>query len=152
MSKKNKSTLIRLVAMALVLVLALPMSANAAVADPIQPMVSDYLISYSGKINALGGGKIRVFFSVTAKRDMANIGALNIHIYESTDNSNWTWIKAFNYNSTSGMMTTNDWYHEGTVTHQVTAGRYYRAYISIYVGQGNDGDSRFFYTASKLAT
>ena len=77
---------------------------------------------------------------------------MNIHIYESTDNSNWTWIKCFNYSSTSGMMITNDWFHSGSVEHKVTPGRYYRAYIGIYVGPNGTDESRFYYTSSKRAT
>lgn len=152
MNKENKMAVIRLVALILTFALVLPIGANAAMVAPIQPRASYYLDSYSAYIYPAGDGKIQVWFTVTGTDTMEDIGCLTIQIYESSDNSNWSWVKAFNYTNHEGMMATNKWYHSGHVDYQGTTGKYYRAYVTIYAGENGDGDSRYFYTSSKLAT
>lgn len=152
MYRKYKSTAIRFVALVLIFVLTLPMVANAAVVTPVQPCASDYLTSYNGYVYPAGNGQLQIWFTVTGSGTMDDIGCLTIQVYESSDNSTWQWVKAFNYSNHAGMMTTDDWFHSGHVDYQGTAGKYYRAYITIYAGKNGAGDSRYFYTSSKLAT
>jgi hypothetical protein len=152
MIKKNSFAFIRFAALVLVFALTLPMGANAAVQTPVQPRASYYLDSYNGYVYPAGNGKIQVWFTVTGTDTMDDIGCLTIQIYESSDNSNWRWVKAFDYTNHEDMMTTNDFFHTGHVDYQGTAGKYYRAYLTIYAGENGDGDSRYFYTSSKLAT
>lgn len=152
MNRNKNMKLIRLVAMMLALALVLPMGVSAAVVEPVQPCASYYLDSYNAYIYPAGSGKIQVWFTVTGMDYMDTIGALTIRIYESTDNSNWTWVKSFTHESTAGMLDYNDYYHSGHVDYQGVAGRYYKAYVSIWAGKDGDGDTRYFYTSSKLAT
>ena len=144
--------MIRLVAVILVMALTLPMSVGAAVTETVQPRASLYLESYNAYIYAAGSGKIQVWFTVTGTDYMDEIGALTIRIYESTNNSTWTWKKSFTHESTSGMLDYNDYYHSGHVDYQGVAGRYYRAYVCVWAGENGDGDTRYFYTSSKRAT
>lgn len=44
---------------------------------------------------------IRVNYSITGTGVMAHIGCLTLHIYESTDQTNWTRVKSFFNTSTS---------------------------------------------------
>lgn len=152
MYTKSKQSVIRLMALVLVFALVLPVSAQAATAPVVQPRASDYLDSYNGYVYAAGNGKLQIWFSVTAKDTMDDIGCLTIQLYESSDNSTWRWIAAFNYSNHPNMMSTDKWYYSGHVERQVTPGKYYRAYITIYAGRNGAGDSRYFYTSSKLAT
>lgn len=151
--KRNKiSAMIRLVAVVLVITLTVPMSVGAAVAETVQPRASAYLNSYNAYIYAAGSGKIQVWLTVKGTDYMDEIGTLTIRIYESTDNSTWTWKKSFTHESTSGMLGYNDYYHSGHVDYQGVAGRYYRAYVCVWAGENGDGDTRYFYTTSKKAT
>lgn len=144
--------LIRLVAMLLACVLVLPIGVKAAVVEPVQPCASYYLDSYNAYIYPAGNGKIQVYFSVFGVNYMDTLGALTIKIYESTNNSSWTWVKSFTNDTTPSMVGYNDYYHSGHVDYQGVAGRYYKAYVCIWAGQGNAGDTRYFYTSSKKAT
>lgn len=146
MYKKKNTIIIRLVAMLLAVILVLPLGITSAKAQQIQPRASDYLNSYNAYIYAPGSGFIQVWFTVTGNDYMDTIGALSIKIYESTDNVNWSWVKTYNYDSTPGMLDYNDYYHSGHVDYQGVAGRYYKAYVCIWAGEGDGGDSRYFYT------
>lgn len=152
MNIKKKSTIIRVVAMLLVMALALPMGAQAAVAETVQPLASDYLNSYNAYVYPAGNGKIQVWFTVKGTGTLEALGALTIQIHESTDNSNWKLVKAFSHKYNTGMMGYDDFYHSGHVDYQGVAGRYYRAYVCIWGGGLTVGDTRYFYTSSKKAT
>lgn len=83
---------------------------------------------------------------------MDEIGALEIQLYESKDNENWTWVKTFDYTDYSSMLGYNNYYHDGYVEYNGTIGRYYKAYVCIWAGKDGDGDTRYFWTPSEKAT
>ncbi len=150
-SKKNLA-IIRIVALLLVVALTLPVGAQAAVAETVQPLASQYLQSYNAYVYPAGNGKIQVWFTVKGTAILEALGALTIQIHESTDNSNWTLVKAFSHKYNTDMMGYDDFYHSGHVDYQGVAGRYYRAYVCIWGGGLTVGDTRYFYTSSKKAT
>lgn len=152
MYNKKRSVFVRLVAVILLIALVAPVGASAAVNETVQPNASSYLSSYNAYVYAAGSGKIKVYFNVQGTGTIDELGVLFIKIYESTDNSTWTWKKTFSHDSTSGMLCYNDNYHSGSVSYSGTAGRYYRAYVCVWGGDGGSGDTRYFYTASKKAT
>ncbi|MBO5953535.1 MAG: hypothetical protein J6Q53_05400 [Oscillospiraceae bacterium] len=152
MNMRNRFKIFRLVAIVMVLVLAMPMSVSAAVIEPVQPCASYYLDSYNAFVYPAGSGKVQVWFSVTGVNYMDELGALTIQLYESTDNSTWEWVDAYTHDRTSGMLSYDDIYHSGHVEYQGVAGRYYKAYVCIWGGKDGDGDTRYFWTSTKLAT
>ncbi|MBQ9167327.1 MAG: hypothetical protein IJX67_02825 [Oscillospiraceae bacterium] len=152
MYKRKNSALIRLVAMSMVIALTLPMGVSAAAVETVQPRASSYLNSYNAYVYPAGSGKVQVWFSVTGTNYMDTLGALTIRIYESTDNSTWTWVKSFSNGNYPSMLGYDDFYHSGHVDYQGVAGRYYKAYVCIWAGKDGAGDTRYFYTSSKIAT
>lgn len=141
----------RLIALLLIIVLALPMGTNAATGNTVQPCASDYLCSYNAYIYPAANGKIQAWFTVTGYGYLDTIGALTIQIYQSTDNVNWTWYKSFAHENNPQMLSYNDNYHSGYVECQGVPGRYYKAYVCIWGGKNGDGDTRYFYTSAKKA-
>lgn len=139
------SSITRIIAFLLVVVLIVPMGASAAV----QPRASDYLSAYNAYVYLPGDGEVRVYFNVRGTHTLDELGALSIKIYESTDGTNWTWKKTFTHDSTSGMLGYNDFYHSGYVSYNGIAGRYYKAYVCIWGGKDGQGDTRYFYTSAK---
>lgn len=152
MNSKKKFAVVRFTAVLLVMVLFLSVASLPAAAVTVQPRASDYLDSYSAYIYPAGGGKIQVWFTVTGTRTQEALGALTIQVYESRNNSDWTLVKAYSHNNNPDMMGYDKIYHSGHVDYQGVAGRYYRAYVSIWGGGLTVGDNRYFYTSSKLAT
>lgn len=149
MYNQKRSVSIRTLAILLVLVLVVPMSAAAVV----QPRASAYLSSYNAYVYLPGDGEVRVYFNVEGTRTMDEIGALTIKIYEcSTNSSNlddWTWKKTFKHDTTSGMLGYDDFYHSGYVSYDGTAGKYYKAYVCVWAGIDGAGDTRYFWTSAK---
>ena len=152
MYRNKYAALLSVIAVVLVLSFVMPISSYAAVPDTVEPLASDYLVSYTSYIGPVGGGKVQVWFRVTGKGYMADIGALSVMLYESTDNVNWTRVKSFLYEDYSNMLSHNDSHHMSYVEYQGVAGRYYKAYVGIWVGDETTGDSRYMWTTVKQAT
>lgn len=148
----SKNTyLVRLISVLLVIILLVP---TAALADSVEqlPRASYYLDSYNTYTYNAALGKIQIYFDVTGVNYMDEIGALTIQLYESTDNVNWTWVKTYKYNTSSGMLGYNKIYHSGHVDYQGTIGRYYKAYVCIWAGKNGEGDTRYLWTNIDKAT
>lgn len=152
MSKKKRSRIIYALSIILILAMLLPLGAQAAVVDPVQPYASSYLDSYIAYVYSAGSGLVQVYFEVHGTAYMDELGCLSVSIYESTDNVNWTWKKTFTHDSTSGMLGYNKFYHSGHVDYQGVVGRYYKAYVCIWGGDNGAGDTRYFWTSVKKAT
>lgn len=152
MYKKKNSAILRLVAILLVVTLTLPVTVSAASVETVQPRASYYLDSYNAYVYPAGSGKVQVWFSVIGVDYLDELGALTIKIYESTDNSNWTWVKSFSNFNYPEMLGYDHFYHSGHVEYQGVAGRYYKAYVCIWGGRDGDGDTRYFWTSAKKAT
>lgn len=149
MYNKTRSVIIRLVAIMLVLALVVP--ASAAAVEPVQPRASYYLSSYNSYVYPAGSGRVQVWFTVRGTNTMDEIGSLQIALYESRDNSTWTWVKTYTHNNYSSMLGRNDWIHEGHVDYQGIGGRYYKAYVCIWAGKDGGGDTRYFWTSARQA-
>lgn len=148
---KNKR-LTRLLAIVTLIIVISVFPFECFAADSSTTRASYYLDSYNTYPYNAALGKIRVYFDVTGIDYMDEIGTLNIQIYESTDNQNWTWVKTYRHDNTSGMLGYNKIYHSGYVEYPGTIGRYYKAYVCIWAGSDGNGDTRYLWTHSQKAT
>ena len=147
MKYKKINRAFRIAAFLLAIVMILPVGAMAA-----ETRSSLYLDSYSAYIYPAGWGKVQVWFEVDSINYMDEIGVLEIQLYESKDNLNWTWVKTFDYTDYSDMLVYNDFSHVGHIEYNGTIGRYYQAYVCVWAGKNGDGDTRYFWTSPKKAT
>ena len=147
MKYKKINRAFRIAAFLLAIVMILPVGAMATEARS-----SLYLDSYSAYIYPAGWGKVQVWFEVDSINYMDEIGVLEIQLYESKDNLNWTWVKTFDYTDHSGMLGYDDFSHTGHIAYNGTIGRYYKAYVCIWAGKNGAGDTRYFWTSAKKAT
>lgn len=147
--KKYKVT--RIVAFVLVLIFVSPLFVQVS-ANDIAPYASNYLDYYNTYLYNAAFGKIQVYFDVTGVVYMDEIGSLNIKIYESTDKENWTLVKTYKHNTTSGMLGANEVYYSSHVDYSGTIGRYYKAYVCLWAGKDGDGDTRYMWTNIIKAT
>ena len=147
MSHKKSSRVVRIVSLLLIITLILPVSVMAT-----EPRSSLYLHSYSAYIYPSGWGNVQVWFDVDGTGYMDEIGALNIKLYESTDNETWTWVDTFHYTDYPAMLGYDDFSHYGHVEYNGTIGRYYKAYVCVWAGKDGDGDTRYFWTPAEKAT
>lgn len=152
MFKQRHSHSARIIAVFLVLIFVIPIATVVASESEVTPRASYYLDSYNTYPYNAALGKIRIYFDVTGVDYMDEIGALNIKVYESTNNETWTLVKTFKHNTTSGMLGTNKIYYSNYVEYAGTIGRYYKAYVCIWAGKDGDGDTRYMWTQPKKAT
>ena len=149
MERKRSRSLVKLVALLLAVALCAPIGAKAAVPETVQPMASAYLMAYDAYICAMGAGKLEIWFTVTGTGTWADIGVLDIFLYESTDNVNWTWLKTFQFTDYDDetMLAHNTFCHMNHVDYEDgVPGRYYKAYVCIWAGPEDGGDTRYIWT------
>lgn len=146
MMQSKKSILIKLIAVVLVCSLVTPCTVSAAATDAIQPYASNYLTSYSAYVYVTNSGQVQVWFDVMGTGDMDEIGSLKIYLYESSDNKNWTIVKTFLHESTSGMLFEDDYYVSSHVSWSGgSTSKYYKAYVCVWAGKNGSGDTRYFW-------
>lgn len=151
MYKNKNAAILRVAAILLVVALVLPVNVNAAVTETVQPYASSYLSSYNAYVYPAGSGRVQVWFHVRGTNYMDELGTLTIKLYESKDNSTWTWVKSYTNDTSSSMLGYDDYYHEGYVSYQGIGGRYYKAYVCVWAGKNGAGDTRYFWTSSQQA-
>lgn len=137
----------RIVAFFLIVTMSFPVIVSA-----VEPRASDYLDSYQAYVYPAGSGEIQVWFSVTADDYMDDLGALWIEVYESSDNSTWTYKKTYRHTDYSYLLDQNDIFYSSHISYQGVKGRYYKAYVCIWAGKDGGGDTRYFWTSAKKAT
>lgn len=143
---KRKNHLIRFVVIILAISLLAPMAAHAATPEATMPRASDYLAEYTAYICAMGGGDLEIWFEVIGTGTWADIGAVTIYLYESTDNQNWYWVETFLYEDYDGMLEHNTYFCMNYVPYEGVPGRYYKAYVQVWAGPEDGGDGRYFWT------
>ena len=146
----KRSAYVRIIALLLALSLAAPCYASAAVIEPVQPMGSDYFDSYSAYVCAMGGGKIEIWFTVSATRSMDKLGALTIMLYESANQEEWTRVKTYTYENYPSMLVQGTILHTYGVPYYGIAGRYYKAHVFFYASKDGTSDSRGITTAVQM--
>lgn len=150
--KNHQRIVVKCVAMILVLALMAPIGVHAAEPEETMPRASDYLVAYTAYICAMGGGDLEIWFNVTGMGPQEYLGVLTIYLYESSDNVNWYWVETFLDTEHDTMLSTNDWEHIDHVDYPGIIGRYYKAYVQIWGGPADGGDTRYIWTAVERAT
>lgn len=152
MENKRIRTLMKLVAILLALSLCAPIGAQAAMPDTIEPRASAYLAAYTAYICAMGNGDLEIWFEVTGTDYWADIGVLTIYLYESTDNSNFYWVETFQCEDNEGMLWHDNYFCMDHVDYKGVPGRYYKAYVQIWAGPEDGGDTRYIWTEVERCT
>ena len=146
MYRKNSRFLVKIIAFILVVSLCAPIGAQAAMPETFAIQASDYLAEYTAYICAMGGGDLEIWFEVTGTDYWADIGVLTVSLYESTDNSNFYWVEAFDFTDYPNMLWHDDYFCVDHVDYEGVPGRYYKAYVQIWAGPEDGGDNRYIWT------
>ena len=152
--KNRKHTIwLKFVACILAMALMVPVSVSAAAPETVMPCASDYLMCYTAYVCAMGNGELEIWFEVTGTGTQEYLGVMSIFLYESTDNVNWYWVETFRHTENDQMLLTNVWEVVDCVEYnEAVPGRYYKAYVGIWGGPDDTGDSRYIWTPSERAT
>ena len=152
MERKKSHFLVKFIAIALVFSLCAPIGAQAAMPETVQPMASAYLMDYTAYICAMGNGDLQIWWEVTGTGTGADIGVLTVSLYESTDNTNFYWVKAFSFTNYPNMLWHDDYVCVDHVDYDGVPGRYYKAYVHIWAGPEDGGDGRYIWTPVERCT
>ena len=116
------------------LTLAIPVCATSA-----SPWASNYFTARSCYLWDVSSTGFQVWFEVTAKRTMTELGASIVTVQRSSDTVNWTPVKTY-YKSDYPQMTTTAGKvaYSGYVTFdEAESGYYYRANVEFYAKDNN---------------
>ena len=153
MERKRNRLFIKVIAALLAIILFTPVHAQAAMPEPVSPMASSYLSAYTAYICAMGNGELQIWFEVDGTRTQVYLGVMSIRLYESTDNENWYWVKSFFHEDYDTMLAQNTYFHMNYVPYyEGIPGRYYKAYVGIWGGPDDCGDSRYIRTPVEICT
>ena len=152
MDRRKSHFFVKLIAIALVISLCAPIGAQAAMPETVQPLASAYLWDYTAYICAMGDGDLEIWWEVCATRTLADVGVLTIYLYESTDNSNFYWVKTFAFTDYPHMLLHNDYFSMDCVSYEGVPGRYYKAYVQVWAGPEDGGDQRYIWTPVERCT
>lgn len=108
---------------------------------------SNYLDLYGIVLTPQRGEKIVITIDVDGVRSMTQIGATTIFLYESTNGTDFTRIKTYNYEDYPTMMGSGKHFCEDAVTYKGVAGRYYYAIGYCYAGDSTGHDEQSYTTS-----
>ena len=146
MERKKSHFLVKFIAILLVVSLCTPIGVQAAMPETSRPFASAYLTSYTAYICAMGNGDLEIWWEVCGTDYWADIGVLTIYLYESIDNSNFYWVESFIFTDHPNMLWHDDYFCMDCVTYEGVPGRYYKAYVQIWAGPEDGGDTRYIWT------
>lgn len=126
----------------------------SSVSFAIESKAAQYLSYYEVGITPLGNGKIRIWGQVHAKQIVDEIGVAVVDIYEGDDPEGSTWTHQYSsyYNLESTMAGTNCSLFEGYTNHYGTTGKYYKAYVTVFVEYNGVTEARSAWTLPVRAT
>lgn len=130
--KRTAKRIVKVAALLLSLVLALPLQSQAALPETMEPQASQYISSAYGEVIANGNGKVGITFDIETTVLMKKLGVQTIVLYESTDNYNYFPVRVYYSSDYSGMMGSNSNWHSYSLTYSGVARRYYRASFVFY--------------------
>jgi len=133
----------------LVLVCATVCAIPVSAAETALPRGSNYFGSTLAYLHKTSGKQFQIWIEVVAVGTMDKLGASEITLQRSSDNSNWTDVKTFTKSEYSNLVTSNDISHQAYVTYTGTSGYYYRAEVDFYAKKGT-GSAEVGYTTASI--
>ena len=112
---------------------------------------SQYISLYRSTLTPVGNGEIDILVDVSGCGYMAEIGATRIVVYESTDDVSFTRVATYESEDYENMIASGTIYFDTPITHEGVVGRYYKAIVYCYAGNGTTGDTRTYTTTSVRA-
>ncbi len=132
-----------------VMALCILCSMVASAETEIAPRGNSHIAAHSAFLYMATGNMLQVWFDVTANAMVIDrIGVMWIEIYRSSDQTNWTKMRTYEYTEYPDMMGYNKTFHAGHVTYgYATPGYYYKAYITFYAASSTGSGAVLRYTA-----
>lgn len=122
---------------------------NPVFAQETSMWESNYFGSRLAYLYPTSGTQFEIWIEVEAVRTMDKLGASEIILQKSSDNSTWTDIKTYSKTVYQNLVKDNAYHYETYVTYTGTSGYYYRAKVWFYAERGN-GTAEYSYTTESI--
>lgn len=132
----------------LILVLSMVL-VNPVFAQEISTWESNYFGSRLAYLHPTTGTSFRVWIEVEAVRTMDKLGASEITVQRSSNNSTWTDMKTYTKEDYPNLVDDDAFAYETYVTYTGSSGYYYRAKVWFYAERGN-GTAEYSYTTESI--
>ena len=134
----------------ILLVCVMMLGTTAFAAEPMEPRASDFFVGSSVYFWNTSGNNYQIWFDVTGKGTMAELGASKIQVQRSTDEVNWTTVRTYYKEDYSQMIDTNTTRHADCVSYTATSGYSYRAIVTLYAKNSSGGTGTMRETTALL--
>lgn len=126
-------------------VAVIPVSAE----ENLTPWGSSYFTSSLSYLHRTTGSQFQIWIEVVAVGQMDKLGASEIVVQRSSDNSNWTDMKTYTKEAYTNLVADNAFTYKAYVTYTGTTGYYYRAKVEFYAKKGT-GYAEYSYTTDSI--
>ena len=116
----------------ILLVCVMMFTTTAFAAETVDPRASMFFSASSVYFWNTSGNNYQIWFDVTSKGTMTELGASEIQVQRSTDERNWTTVRTYYKENYSQMTDTNTTRHADCVSYTATSGYSYRAIVTLY--------------------
>ena len=116
----------------ILLVCVMMFTTTAFAAETVEPRGSNFFVGSSVYFWNTSGRNYEIWFDVTAKGTMTELGASEIVVQRSTDEQNWTTVRTYYMEDYSQMTDTGVARHVDCVPFTATNGYSYRAIVYLY--------------------
>ena len=123
----------------ILLVCVMMFTTTAFAAEVAEPRASDYFVGSSVYFWHTSGNNYEIWFDVTGKGTMAELGTSKIQVQRSTDESNWTTVRTYYKEDYSQMTDDNTVGYANCVPFTATTGYCYRAIVTLYAKNSSGG-------------
>ncbi len=133
----------------LILIVAMLMSITAfakAGIDQADPCSSRYILSKTAAISAIGGGTLKISFSVTAYSSIDELGACQVNLYTADGRL----MKTYYSSAYASMMGYNCSTHSATLSYPGTVGTRYYVTVVFYAENNGIAETKTITTGTKL--
>ena len=138
--------LLKSISFLLVLCSVLTIPAHAE--NAVEPRESAYIAYHDTYLYKTGSNEFQVWFDVTARTEVTQLGVKKIEVYRSSDQTNWTRMITYRYEDYPELMDYGSGAHAGHVTYTcATSGFYYKAYVAFYAKNSTGSGTIYRYTA-----
>lgn len=121
----------------LLLVFSMVMTVPAMAAEGATTWGSSYFASRLAYLYKTTGNQFRIWIEVAALDGMDDLGASEIILQRSSNDSNWTDVKTYTSSAYPNLLDHGSGWHDAYVTYTGTSGYYYRAVVTFYARKGS---------------
>lgn len=133
----------------ILLVCVMLFSTTAFAAEITDSRASNFFWASSVYFWNTSGRNYQIWFDVTAVDTMQKLGASEIKVQRSTDNSNWSTVQTYYMSDYSQMTNSNTHHYANCVPFTATAGYSYRAIVYLYA-KNSSGTGTMIETTATL--